>query len=63
MNPEFARALRAAMNIQVLMLELHALGIGKSGLNAKITLQQMKDDHEAIGAFLNGVERLWAAHL
>lgn len=56
-NPEFTNALRAAMNLQRAMLDMSALGTGSSQLNAKVTLQQMQSDYEAIGDFLKDVER------
>lgn len=57
MNAEFTTALRAAMNLQRAMLDMSALGAGSSQLNARVTLDQMRADHAAIGAFLDDVER------
>lgn len=57
MNEAFASALRAAMNLQRAMLDMSALGAGSSQLNAMVTLNQMRADHAAIGAFLDDVER------
>jgi hypothetical protein len=57
MNAEFTNALRAAMNLQRAMLDMSSLGAGSSQLNAMVTLNQMRLDHAAIGAFLDAVER------
>ena len=49
---EMLAALRAAMNIQRNLLDMHALGERVSSLNAVLTLKEMQEDHAKIGEFL-----------
>lgn len=61
MNPEYADALKAAFRLQRTMVEV-GTGGRVSELNARVTLDQMRDDLATLTGFCDGVEdRLKAA--